>query len=298
MQLTKKNKPPQAEHSTLQTMIHQEEYRYLTKDYLEHDQDVEVRKQLILWMTTVQEYGDYSLATLETAINIHDRYMLTASGADALQDLDQYQLAAVTAFYVASKQHEFHPFSARTLASPMISDLGQYTEVDIISMEWRMLQALRWNVNPPTSIFFVAEIVNLLPGKTFNKALKDMIQQTATIQALGALGSYEYLIVRKSAIAVAAVMNALRLFRGIWRMVDVPSFLRDAGYVTSTTCNLWEQEQLSQIQRHLMQMHNSSGEYTGKEMVKVPCENYTLPYAAICPGSPRSSMDDLHYRYT
>ena len=295
MQLIKKNTPTQGEHGTLQTLIHQEECRYLTKDYLEHDQDVEVRKQLILWMISVQEYGNHSMATLETAISILDRYMLTTPGADALQDLDQYQLAAVTAFHVASKQHEFHPFSARTLASPMISDYGQYTEEHIASMEWRMLQALRWNINPPTSICFVAEIVNLLPEKMFHKALKDKIQQTATIQAIGALGSYEYLTVRKSAIAMAAVMNALHVFRGIWRMVDVPSFLNDAGYVTLTTCEVWKQERLSEIQRHLMQMHNCSGEYTGKEMIKMSSDNFTLPYSSFCPGSPRSSMDELRY---
>ena len=111
---------PPPESGTLQIMVNQEASRYQSRDYFHThgivpgqvnvEVNVEVRQKLIEWMVHVHDYAKYTVDTLEIAISILDRYLLTAVGADALKDRDEYQLAAVVAFYCASKSHEKIPF--------------------------------------------------------------------------------------------------------------------------------------------------------------------------------------------
>jgi hypothetical protein len=76
--------------------------------------------------------------------------------------LEQCQLVALTALYLAVKLHE--PMSAHKSAHLFIrfSD-GHFKENDLISMETEMVHTLDWLLFPPTSQAFASLFIQLLP---------------------------------------------------------------------------------------------------------------------------------------
>jgi len=172
--------PVDADTSTLKTMLIQECTRYRMKEYLHNytyndPVDIGVRQQLIDWMMRARKIGNYSIDTVEMAVSTLDRFAVTDKGTQMLvlhNPREQYQLAAVTALYVTAKAHEETLFSAATLA---LESEGQYTIQDIEYMEREMMTALHWNINPPTTMAFVKEIVYLLPCHTFSPFAKQSI---------------------------------------------------------------------------------------------------------------------------
>ena len=281
---------PPPESGTLQIMVNQEASRYQSRDYFHSrgivpgqvnvEVNVEVRQKLIEWMVHVHDYAKYTVDTLEIAISILDRYLLTAVGADALKDRDEYQLAAVVAFYCPSKSHEKIPFSAISLAE---ISAGFCTVDDIERMERKMLPAIQWSVNPPTSFSFITEIVDLLPSHVFGKLLKREIKEIASLQALDVLGAYNYLAVKKSLVAVGAVMNTLH---ALSIKFDLPSFLLSSGNVTAASSRSWE-ELLPLIQDDLLKTSTIACTWQRRT------ETFGMAYP-FRPVSPRSTMEDVY----
>ena len=81
------------------------------------DVDESSRKAMIEWCQQVQKSLNFSPETVWIAISFFDRYLSSGKGksGEALDDRYKFQLAAISAFYVAIKIHEPVELNADTL---------------------------------------------------------------------------------------------------------------------------------------------------------------------------------------
>ena len=88
----------------------------------------------------------------------------------------EFQLVAVTSLYLAIKLHgetdavEGAPRKLRINAFVELSR-GMFTIETLETMERAILSNLEWNVNPPTTVCFVASLLRLLPASWDNQPL-------------------------------------------------------------------------------------------------------------------------------
>ena len=76
-------------------------------------------------------------------------------------------------------------------------------------MERRILEALQWRVNPPTSMDFVRSFMNLIPAKFLDKESRKLILELAKYQVDVSVVHYEFCTEKSSVVAFAALLNAM-----------------------------------------------------------------------------------------
>lgn len=107
------------------------------------DRVLTTRAKLLSWLRQATIYHDYTLSTLEHAVNFLDRYLAHMSGQEASQR--ELELAAVAAFLLACKMEEVYiPCLASELQA--VSSWPRFLPVMIERMELRMMQALDWRM--------------------------------------------------------------------------------------------------------------------------------------------------------
>eukprot|EP00540_Astrosyne_radiata_P018443 CAMPEP_0116829580 /NCGR_PEP_ID=MMETSP0418-20121206/4295_1 /TAXON_ID=1158023 /ORGANISM="Astrosyne radiata, Strain 13vi08-1A" /LENGTH=170 /DNA_ID=CAMNT_0004458605 /DNA_START=18 /DNA_END=528 /DNA_ORIENTATION=+ len=108
----------------------------------------------------------------------------------------------MTCLYTAIKVHE-----QQALSTDMVVELK---EEDVEKMEFTILEALEWRMNPPTAIFFVRQFLALLSEQQLSQEDRRKVLDLCKIQVEAALNDYNYVGVYDSTIAFAALSNALR----------------------------------------------------------------------------------------
>ena len=95
--------------------------------------------------------------------------MATPQGHAAIINGEEFQLAAMTSLYIAVKIHE-----PEIMSASLISTLsrGAHTTKNVERMEQKILHAVRWRVNPPTSLSFVRQYIKLLPQEFLDEETK------------------------------------------------------------------------------------------------------------------------------
>jgi hypothetical protein len=193
----------------------QEETTYHVKDYLADSAgirknaskpvDADCRVKMCEWCYQVVDFCKFRRETVGIGMSYLDRYLCTPKGRDALCNRKEYQLAAMTALYIAIKIHE--PLEMET---SLLADLsrGCYTEMEFVGMEQTMLQTLRWRVNGPTPLGFVQYFIALLP-ETVHPAVGEIIMDYARYQTELAVSEHTFVGIKPSEIALAAVLNGL-----------------------------------------------------------------------------------------
>lgn len=193
----------------------QEETTYFVRDYLAETKsmrkmaskpvDEDCRIKMCEWCFQVVDFCKFRRETVVIGMSYLDRYLCTPKGKSALCHRKEYQLAAMTALYIAIKLHE--PLEMET---SLLADLsrGCYNEMEFVHMEQAMLQALKWRVNGPTPLGFVQHFVALLPT-TVKKPVVDAIFDYARFQTEMSVSDHELVGVKPSEIALAAVLNAV-----------------------------------------------------------------------------------------
>jgi len=170
------------------------------------------REKMIEWCYQMAEFCKFDGETVAIAISYLDRFVgNTEIGSHALYDLSIFQCAAMTALYTAVKINEPAVINAK-----IVSNLSQgtYTEEQIERMEFNMLQALEWRVNPPTAIAFVRQFLEILPSNILcDQGTRDTIYEISKYQIELALRNSRFLGVKNSIIALASFMNALESIR-------------------------------------------------------------------------------------
>jgi Cyclin, N-terminal domain len=204
-----------SDYDTLKAMLHQERKHYhIDSPSVSHHVSVDMtsRSKIRDWfekICTFCQYKDEALL-VEIAMNCLDRFILTLQGSYCCRDQCEYQLAAVSCLYLAVKVHAREALSAENMAT---ISRGTYTVEQIEEMERRILSALHWHINPPTTSCFVREYVNILMARLQLseqdqerlEAVLNLIQK----QIRTASDDCSLMGLPSSTIALAALMNAI-----------------------------------------------------------------------------------------
>lgn len=201
------------------TMLQQEE-QYLCHDYLESqvaaaDQhpskkepiDEFCRSKMCEWIFHVIDSTRLQRETASIAMSYLDRFLCSSSqrATKARFDRKEYQLAAMTCFYIAVKIGE--PFEMDASLMSRLSR-GLHSAEEIASLEHDILIALRWKVNCPTPFQFVNYILELLPHSARSAA--PVLYEHSHFQTELAAGDYAFVPhIRQSTVAVASILNSL-----------------------------------------------------------------------------------------
>jgi hypothetical protein len=171
-----------------------------------------------------------------------DRFLSTPEGTTARNDRSTYQLACMAAFYTAVKIHEPKALSPELVAR---FSNGAFTIRDIEAMEVKLLNALKWRVNPPTSRDFVHKLMSLIPSDLLSEDLRETALGISVLQIELAVTNYEFVTVRASIIAYSALMNAL----------ETLGIVHEVGYILSQPLKIHcDGDHVESVQDFLYQM--------------------------------------------
>eukprot|EP00249_Psilotum_nudum_P028994 c39081_g1_i1 orf=330-1733(-) len=168
---------------------------FVPPTYLSSQLDIneKMRSILIDWLIEVHHKFKLMPETLFLTINVIDRFL--ASQSISRKNL---QLAGVTAMLVAAKYEE--------ICYPQIDDLvfisdSAFTREDVLSMEIKMLNKLRFNLTVPTPYVF---IIRFLKAASADEQLEHLALYFAEL----CLTEYVMMKFQPSLLAAAAVYTA------------------------------------------------------------------------------------------
>ena len=215
---------------TIAAMLHQEATGYETSDWMQlqkqleqnepytlcsthrplHQQpepvDTDCRNKMAAWCTQVVDFCKFNRETVEIAMSHLDRFLSTKAGVTARQDRTVYQLASMAALYTAVKIHE-----PEAMDPKLVSNLsrGAYSPRDVEHMEATILMALQWRLNPPTSMAFVRQLLELIPQDAMDEEMRQTALDLAKFQTELAVNTYQFVTVKASTLAFCSLMNSL-----------------------------------------------------------------------------------------
>jgi len=175
--------------------------------------DAEFRSKMVVWCYHVVDYCEFRRESVEIAFNYLDRYLTTQDGGrhrpgSARNDRITYQLATIVALYLAIKIHEPE---AMDLVLVSVVCRGAFTPGQVKDMEVRMLAALEWRLNPPTSLSFVRSLLSLIPTPLLrNNRVRKAAYEATKYRTELALIEYDFVGVRSSEVALRAILTSLR----------------------------------------------------------------------------------------
>jgi hypothetical protein len=205
-------------YNCISTMLMQEQY-YLCCDYLnlgrkqaaQHNMrfdsiDETCRAKMTEWCFHVVDCTNLRRETVGIAMGYLDRFLCSSSprAEQARRDRKEYQLAAMTSLYIAVKVYE--PLE---MDAGLVSRLsrGLHSAAEITTLEHDMLVALSWRMCDPSPYQVCNYLLELLPDEALN--VKPTLYDFCHFQTELATGDYAYVPLRRSIVAVAAVLNAL-----------------------------------------------------------------------------------------
>jgi len=201
----------------IEVMMQQETKLYSCRDYCkmhgwgpkEARSFANDRKLMLQWSYNVIDFFNLERETAGIALCYSDRFLQNETrGREFLDDTEKYQLLCIASLYTAIKIHE--PASITPKAFAEISR-DQYTAEELEETEQLLLDTLDWRVNPPTSLEFVRNYLELLPVGLLDEETKATAYILARAQTERALGEYSFVTVEASKIAFSCVQNALEV---------------------------------------------------------------------------------------
>lgn len=197
---------------TIAAMRHQEVNVYQTRDFLSLKDcnclsvDEDCRAKMAAWCYQVVDFCEFNREIVEIAMNFLDRFILTSAGSSVLHDRALYQLACMTTLYTAIKINE-----PEAISPSVVSELskGIYTAQEVEVMEFHILNALQWRVNPPTVMSFVRQFLELIPEYALPEPVRTALYEVVKFQAELAVSDYGLIAVKPSTLAFTSIVNAL-----------------------------------------------------------------------------------------
>ena len=205
--------------------------------------DAACRAKMVAWCYQVTDYCTFSRSTVEVAMSLLDRFLSHASPSNLIAQKCRtsrktYQLAAMTALCTSIKIIEPAVFDPAIIAS---LGRGCVTESQVVEMERHLLAGVGWNVNHPTAAGLLYSLVDLLPSppstateedRTRHAQIKANILTLSLYQTGLAISEYNFVPVRSSTIALAALINTVHAMEELLPENMVTSFLRQVQFVT------------------------------------------------------------------
>jgi hypothetical protein len=168
--------------------------------------DETCRACMVQWTNNLVDFCHYDRETADIAISCLDRFLSSPEGSQTLLHTQQFQLAAMTAFYTAAKIHERQAMEPASIAR---LSRGAHSKEAVEQMELFMLKVLRWKVHPPTAIRFAQYFLDLIPSEIVDEKHRTVIMELVRYQLNVALSEYRLSLQRSSHLGLAVMMNAL-----------------------------------------------------------------------------------------
>lgn len=166
------------------------------------------RKKMCNWSFQLADVTGLSRLAVSRSMDYLDRFV-AVKGRALRNDAREYQLAAMTSLYIAIKLYEPLSMDAGLLAE---ISAGCYTTEEILDMESRILNALGWRMNVPTSQEFACLLLGLLNPEGFDYDLQTLacLLDMSKFQCELATADYDLSMQCKpSVIALASILNSL-----------------------------------------------------------------------------------------
>lgn len=170
------------------------------------DVNSDSREKMVSWCNNIVDFCGYSRETVEVAVSCVDRYLATASGKSARRNRMDFQLLFMTSLYTAIKIHE-----ETALDTTVFAGFGpeMMKPEDIEAMEMKILHALNWHVNPPTSLGFVRLLLEAIPEDVVDPKTLHDVHELSRVQTEFVCSNYHFITVPPSIVAYCAIMNSL-----------------------------------------------------------------------------------------
>ena len=237
---------------TLQAMLSQERKYSVFRD--DENEDVSLSKlhhlalterknvhdfrcSMVDWSCELVDFVGFQRETVDSATSYFDRFLASAT----LRNRGDFQLAYVTCLYLAIKC-----FETSVIASQLFSEVshGSFTAKDIERMEETILKVLGWQLNGPTCYAFVRQLLHLIPSNILPATMKETVYELAKIQMELSLRDYRFISVKKSTIALAALMNAFESLQFDdsfgWRLAIEANLVIDVDEVVGVQTGLYQ----------------------------------------------------------
>ena len=197
--------------SVIEALRHQEELpHYQRRRYLGSPEiavDAATRHEMLSWVFKVTSFLKLSEEIAVITASILDCYLQTLEGEEVLYSIKEYRLAAMASLYLSAKLFEHTYFISSDVMSALSH--GIYSKATVEQAELNILKALNWSVNPPNSIAFCHEFLNLLPCSV-SQEMKDAAYDLCKAQIKQCVLDYDCIDVEASTVAFYATHNALR----------------------------------------------------------------------------------------
>lgn len=199
-----------------------------------------------MFVPTVSDHFHFDREVVSIALNYLDRAVAQyALAPDGPLPKRKYQLLAVTSLYLAIKLHgevDTADGVRRKLKIDAFYQLSrnQFDVESIEETERYLLDVLKWNVNPPTALRFIASYLALCPnwedGPATLGSLFDVARYLTELSVCQSEFAFNF---QTSAIAYAAVLCAIDALRTSYPIpVEVYTLLLNNIYqVTNYTCD-------------------------------------------------------------
>lgn len=184
----------------------QEETIYCRSDYLSNSNCSKVvdgiwRQRIVEWMFGVVDHC--SLRRDSVAVAAY--YLDLCMERGVVESRQEFQLAAMTALQLAIKLYDS---TVVKLDSMIKLGRGLFTEKDVIAMEAKILNALKWQVHPPTPICFLRQFLRLLPPAVAPLARYVVAEATRFIAEISVC-LYKFIDCPSSVVAYAGMLIAI-----------------------------------------------------------------------------------------
>lgn len=280
--------------ATIAAMCHQETFGYFTADSLRQrrtllpiplDVDEDCRKKMVAWSYQVVDFCKFNRETVEIAMSLFDRFLVTPSGTRALQDRSMFQLAAMTSLYTAVKIHEPEAMDPKLVSS---LSRGTYSPEDIEKMEQIILQELHWRVNPPTALSFVREFFNLIPVDAMDESTRKLVFDLTKLQTELAVSENNFVAIKASVAAFCSFMNALESLCLDPKVIQYVGIMLQEATGISSCCS----EQIFDVQSYLHTAVDGQPELQNTVTTKLLVSPRAVSRRVIVHVSPRSVMHE------
>ncbi|EJK70773.1 hypothetical protein THAOC_07840 [Thalassiosira oceanica] len=198
------------------------------------------RVKMIDWIDRMSNFFNLSDGVTTLALNIIDRFLETALGEEARNDRRLYRNVSVTALYVAMKIVHPEQWNISTLKfANLINDTVSSDQLEIL--EERILFGLGWYVNPAATSEYCERLLQVISNeenenknslmrrtsshdcvvdissieslsrKEWLRRNRSRIDELIHLQMNAALRDHNFIQVKSSCIAAAAIVNALNI---------------------------------------------------------------------------------------
>mmetsp|Transcript_13146 Transcript_13146/g.20047 ORF Transcript_13146/g.20047 Transcript_13146/m.20047 type:complete len:336 (+) Transcript_13146:197-1204(+) len=173
-------------------------------------------------------------------------------------DRAAFKLAAMTCIYIATKV-----FNAREIAMSSLAELsrGEFDMAHIAEMEGIILTTLNWRMHPPTIQCFINHFYTLLP--LARGPITRAIYRRASFFGELSLFDYSFVTLPRSAVAIAALINAMEGMEGTVKIEDQVAFF---DTITQTTGIDHTKDTIDSIRNRLWYIYSQSAQYQDDEV--------------------------------